>query len=501
MRKLFFTALLAAPFLLNSCASILNSKDQDVKIRTNSKNTKVYNEGDSVGEGRNMVVPMKRDGDDKQFVIKRDGYKDEYRVIGQYKNSNWKILTWFPFGILLLPPALDQGDKSKVYKDSYYFKNDLKIKERTKDQKYVFLNNTVYDLDPKDFRLYFHDAKDYYEDDYVQDEYIYTEEESKFEDEEITDVMNSILKKHNYIDTTEKIITTNNNTLYVDAKVDHVHVNRISLDKWVSFVTTETKIEWKILNAYEEEKFSTTIESQSGEIDVDYYENPIDFSLADAIHEGFFELVQKEKVQNLLEKDAELDKTFEGTISLNKGQSPKTLPEAQEATVTLGNDEGHGSGVVVSKDGYIITNYHVGSQEDIKVFVGDGQELEPEMVRANKAADLCLMKVDHKFDKTFRLPKNSSYNSGQTIYTIGTPSSKELGQTLSKGIISGIREEDKWKLIQMDASVNPGSSGGALTDENGNLIGIVNAKLMGYGIEGIGFSIPAERARELLSLD
>ena len=87
------------------------------------------------------------------------------------------------------------------------------------------------------------------------------------------------------------------------------------------------------------------------------------------------------------------------------------------------------------------------------------------------------------------------------MYAIGTPADQELGQTVTKGIVSGERQVEGRSFIQTDVSINPGNSGGALIDKTGMLLGVVNAKIVGRGIEGIGFAIPASRMLEVLKLD
>jgi S1-C subfamily serine protease len=114
---------------------------------------------------------------------------------------------------------------------------------------------------------------------------------------------------------------------------------------------------------------------------------------------------------------------------------------------------------------------------------------------------LALLKIDTQNAKAFTMPKTKNYKIGDDIFAIGTPKSLELGQSLSKGIISGLRSQNNISLIQTDASVNGGNSGGALVSKSGEFIGVVNAKLFGVGVEGLGFSIPAETVMQDLSID
>ena len=88
---------------------------------------------------------------------------------------------------------------------------------------------------------------------------------------------------------------------------------------------------------------------------------------------------------------------------------------------------------------------------------------------------------------------------GTDILIIGSPTSKLLTNSLSSGIISGIRQIDEMNIIQTDAKINPGNSGGALLDSKGNLHGVVTAKVFGYGIEGLGFAIPTQYIIQILN--
>jgi S1-C subfamily serine protease len=174
---------------------------------------------------------------------------------------------------------------------------------------------------------------------------------------------------------------------------------------------------------------------------------------------------------------------------------------AAKSVVTVMTSDGHGSGCIISGDGYIVTNAHVvGEEETVKVLLADGVEVKGKVVRVNPDMDLALIKVDTDGLNAFQLPSANAAEIGADVFAIGTPADKELGQSISKGIISGRRKIDGHALLQTDVSINGGNSGGALVGRSGQLLGIVNAKLVGRGIEGIGFAIPAEQVTEALQL-
>jgi serine protease Do len=158
-----------------------------------------------------------------------------------------------------------------------------------------------------------------------------------------------------------------------------------------------------------------------------------------------------------------------------------------------------GSGVIVTADGYILTTHHVVYQlPGIKVRLSNNRELEARIVGTDPQTDVAVLKVDAESLPTLALGSSSSIHLGELTFAIGNPFG--LRQTATMGIVSatgrsglGIhRYED---LIQTDAAVNPGSSGGALINRHGELIGIVTA---GSTYSGVGFAIPVDMARTVM---
>ncbi|HOX51490.1 MAG TPA: trypsin-like peptidase domain-containing protein, partial [Fibrobacteria bacterium] len=161
------------------------------------------------------------------------------------------------------------------------------------------------------------------------------------------------------------------------------------------------------------------------------------------------------------------------------------------------------SGFVISGDGYIVTNFHVVDRiPDGKVILNDKSKFDYEVVRFDKDIDLALIKIDASGLTPFKLQKSGTPDVGGDVYAIGAPESAELSQSLTKGVVSGIRTtESGAKLIQTDASVNPGNSGGALVDPKGVVRGVVSSKLAGFGVEGVAFGIPAYEILDRLKLE
>lgn len=166
--------------------------------------------------------------------------------------------------------------------------------------------------------------------------------------------------------------------------------------------------------------------------------------------------------------------------------------------------EGAGSGVIISEDGYIVTNNHVvEGAGTVKVRLTDGKEYDAEVVGVDSQTDLAVLKINASGLNAATFGDSNSLVVGQEVVAIGNPLGT-LGGTVTDGIISATNrsitiENETMNLIQTTAAINPGNSGGGLFNSAGQLIGIVNAKSSGTGIEGLGFAIPSNDVQEVVS--
>jgi len=167
-------------------------------------------------------------------------------------------------------------------------------------------------------------------------------------------------------------------------------------------------------------------------------------------------------------------------------------------------EQGEGSGVIVSSDGYIVTNNHVvdGSTE-LVVSMADKREMKARVIGTDAKTDIALIKVDAKDLPHVVLGDSSKVEVGDIALAMGNPFG--LGQTVTMGIISaigrgGLGIEDYEDFIQTDASINPGNSGGALVNTRGELIGINTAILSrSGGNNGVGFAVPVDLVRHVMT--
>ena len=166
---------------------------------------------------------------------------------------------------------------------------------------------------------------------------------------------------------------------------------------------------------------------------------------------------------------------------------------------------GAGSGVIISEDGYIITNTHVITDEStgavadtITVRLTDGNTYPADVVGYDSDADIAIIKIAATGLTAAQCGDSDKLTVGEELLVVGNPLG-ELGGTVTNGIVSATEREIevngvKMNLIQTNAAVNPGNSGGGMFNMKGQLVGIVNAKSSGTGIEGLGFAIPIDEA-------
>jgi Do/DeqQ family serine protease len=166
--------------------------------------------------------------------------------------------------------------------------------------------------------------------------------------------------------------------------------------------------------------------------------------------------------------------------------------------------EGEGSGVIISADGYIVTNNHVvDGATELTVSMGDKREMMARLIGRDAKTDIALIKVDAKDLPHVTLGSSANVEVGDIALAMGNPFG--LGQTVTMGIVSatgrgGLGIEEYEDFIQTDASINPGNSGGALVNTKGELIGINTAIISrSGGNQGVGFAVPVDMVRQVVT--
>lgn len=173
-----------------------------------------------------------------------------------------------------------------------------------------------------------------------------------------------------------------------------------------------------------------------------------------------------------------------------------------------------GSGIIISKDGYIMTNYHVVSEADprnrdyenvtLEVFLPDKRQAKAKFIGGDSLNDLAVIKINLKKLPIAELGDSSKLKVGEPAVAIGNPLGLEFAGSVTAGVISALNrtvsvEDRTLNLIQTDAAINPGNSGGALVNSEGKVVGINTVKISVPGVEGLGFAIPINDAKPIVN--
>ena len=217
--------------------------------------------------------------------------------------------------------------------------------------------------------------------------------------------------------------------------------------------------------------------------------------------------------QSQTKTDTETDSTgtkkSESTVESVAENTAASVVEVTTSIVQKGSffgdyvTSGAGSGVIISEDGYVVTNNHViEDAEEIIVTLKSGKEYKAKLVGTDDKTDIAVLKIDATGLTPATFGDSDSVAVGEQIVVIGNPLGS-LGGSVTTGIISAKDREIEVEkmsmtLLQIDAAVNPGNSGGALFNLNGELVGIVNAKYSSEEIEGLGFAIPINTAKSTI---
>lgn len=499
----FFIVIFLAINFLTSCCLILGNRKQKVTFITNNKQAEVYLDNVLCGKGENVIVKVRKDFLLKDITVKTPGLVPQNKLLSVY-NKTALFYVGLAFGGV--PGLFDDGPKSYKYPKEVVFTTsdslfsqmeksnnslsftDLKIKNvQFKVKEYSGnIKKRRFELDPRLF-----DKSDYKSD--------LSAWKIKFYAKSTIDSLEKMILNEKYLtDHVSKIntavynIDSSKNLLYCRIDIDNLvllqhRVSPVSKDAFnldTCFFTYSGDITFFIDNKFGKNEITKTIKVISG----DYRENSEEICF-DFITKILNNIYINPEVQTLLKSAISIKPS--DYFLIDQKNIVSTLKEAVKSTVTIKTKNGHGSGFCVGNGGEIITNAHVlGDETEIEVIMNSGETYKATVLCISKERDLALLKIDHQVDKVFKLTENIKPEVGQVIYAIGTPISLELGQTVSKGVYSRQFSKDDLEFYQTDASINSGNSGGPVVDKEGNLIGVVVAKNIEQGTEGVGYCIP-----------
>ncbi|HHW00397.1 MAG TPA: PDZ domain-containing protein [Clostridiaceae bacterium] len=198
-------------------------------------------------------------------------------------------------------------------------------------------------------------------------------------------------------------------------------------------------------------------------------------------------VINIESIDKSSEVVKKLSPSVVGIIGKLKESSQYYIPQSDNLTF--------GTGVVYKSNGFIITNAHVvADMESIVVVLHNGRSYRARLKAIDEVSDLALIKIDKGGLTPVKFGKIEDVEVGEQVIAIGTPLSFSLRNSATSGIVSGINRaaDGEYRFIQSDAAINGGNSGGPLVNMKGEVIGINTVKYVGFGVEGLSFSIPVD---------
>ena len=292
---------------------------------------------------------------------------------------------------------------------------------------------------------------------------------------------------------------------YLAPTLKDFHIDVVEFDDRV-YGKVEVDIDWRFMNGLSTDSMLFNIRKRTSW--PVFMESKYEL-LHGVLRDAARQLAEEEGLQE------RLNKAFDDGLLMSKGSviniarppgigfngRKEMLAQLVKGVVTVKTKDGHGSGFLIAQDGYIITNAHVvGEESTVTVKFNQGFTLEGRVVKVNRDFDLALIKTPGEDMSAMALGDDSQLLIGEELFAIGTPLDEQLGQSVTRGIMSGRREFQGRSFLQTDVSINPGNSGGPLVDENGKVVGVATLKIAEEGVQGIGFAVPVSSMLEMLNV-
>lgn len=499
MMKLHIIAGISACLLLSSCATILmpnKTKFTGIYINSNTPDSKIFDEKNRLIGTTPLRYNLPKDKSRATLTIEKDNYTSESVVI---ERTEKKGLAFLDAMLLCIPCIVDysNGNIYKYNKDSVtvmlqrkYDKDVERVVFLVKDAEFPKLREGgVIGYDNKE-PIYFKKS--------TYNSYMYKSELCGLAGTSRYYVANCKLDEKDdnlYLNAnTIELIPQINRIYFTTKKISGEYIKEVELDVTWLFGKRSGAIIKSIDAVYKGTGNSL--------------ENKV--LIARTLGKGFAELMDDDANYNLFITESKNNKeplSKFGEIKIKQAKTPDfkknrdLIQYLMKGVATIKHDDGHGSGYFISKDGYLITNYHVVKDKKVvKVQLNESVTLAADVIRYDERYDVALLKVSGDDFNALEMINSDSAQTGEDVIAIGTPEDISLGQSVTKGIISGKRKIAEKVFLQTDVTINSGNSGGPLLNENGGVIGMVTMKLVGKGIEGIGFCVPTNTIVEALNI-
>lgn len=500
VRPVHFSFFLFA-LLFSSCASIFNGKDPGMEILSDPSEATVFVNGNQRGTTPFRYAYDPADGTDVTFELRRTGYVPSTFSLRPRMNNG----VLFADAMLLGIPYIVDSKSPALYKmpTGSYMASLYKEISPDVQRQMVPVNTLAIGLGDRPDLGKADGAKITMGNDGFFRELGYPES--------LTSALVSGLKD-SWMDA--KMVRTGTQKgdemvqrakIILAPKLERVHGD-LKGQRKKCFGPLEVVVRWQFKSALDKdsvlfERVTTTTYHAPGV--------QADQALNDAMRHAARRFTEQEELQDMVRAayGAGLVRSKGAELQLPR---PKAIPyegrkemlaALVKAVVTVQTEDGHGSGFLITNDGYMITNHHVvGDESIVKVKFQQGFTLDAQVIKLNKDFDVALLKVQATDLPALTIGDDKSLMLGEEIFAIGTPMETSLGQSVSRGILSGQRDIEGRSLLQTDVSINPGNSGGPLIDEKGLVVGVATLKISGKGLEGLGFGVPISVALEMLNI-
>lgn len=278
-----------------------------------------------------------------------------------------------------------------------------------------------------------------------------------------------------------------------------IAVVSLMLIAYFSYVILDVETEYKSMINQRTKDFNRQLVEVTGMLSSEINNTKTELNSEIEILESLLEKTRQEN-QRLSQAISDVEAQTNVQIKELKGELTKSgdfseiAADALNSVVSITTDKGQGSGVIITTDGFIVTNYHVVKDaKAAKVLTYDGKIHRTALVGINPSLDIAVLKIGGSFQK-LDFADSDDIKAGQKVIALGNPAGLDFSVT--EGIVSAVnRKAPNGNLyIQTDVPVNPGNSGGPLVDKTGKLVGIVNFKI--EGMESIGFALPSNTVKE-----
>lgn len=285
-----------------------------------------------------------------------------------------------------------------------------------------------------------------------------------------------------------------------DSWVLHIKIQQMTILANDANAAVRLRLQWDLTNAW-----GTSLVKGSSSARALGPEDELDKMVHDALGAAAKRIPGTMVFQQAMDASLSKSQTLalsKGPLSLARCGSPAaSVEDVVKATVVVKSDKGVGAGVRVSDEGYIVTAYHVVHDADVlQVRADGGAYIDAKVVGVAPGYDVAIL--SYEGEGACVGLEGATATPGMDLYAVGTPAGEALAFSVTRGVLSGVRNlNEDLSLIQTDVPINGGNSGGPLVDKAGHWMGVISFKLVGRGTTGLGFAIPSEVAVRALELD